>query len=480
MQDKSIQAHARVRPHVVDDGHFNPAHLSVSSNTISTLNSAGSSLVTFSYDRSYDGHSSQKTVFEGVQPLQVDLFLNATVVAFGVTGSGKTFTMQGTSEEPGIIPQVVESILGDSAGSSGRNVDVSVTYLEILKDQVYDLLADRTDNTPQPLQILESQGQPQIPGLTVLPIGSMGDFDAVYQVANARRKTASTKLNSQSSRSHAILSIHVEIRDEKTHSTAKGKIMTRTDPWLCDLAGSENNRLTGNDKERMAESKAINTSLSHLGRIVDQILAGQKPSFRTCKLTRLMQDSLGGTSRCLMICCVAPGEKYRAGTFNTLQFGDRSKKIKDRIYIDIPDSSKEDPITTQCPRPRASLPIRGPSSVRATSSSMRRVSLPARTVSVTSRTSIGATRVPLSVLSNNARPMVKNDGPVKPSGLTEDDVKRIVRELQSKTESEAELIHSEPRTSMPFVKEDNTSLTEEQKQDRFRVLVDFARDHHEK
>nr|XP_018263894.1 uncharacterized protein I303_03770 [Kwoniella dejecticola CBS 10117]OBR86052.1 hypothetical protein I303_03770 [Kwoniella dejecticola CBS 10117] len=330
---KSIACHVRLRPTCPNDGFVNPDAIKISGNSISAMNKENDKRYHFDLDKCHDAPSTQEEVFECVKPMieQAIAGQNTTIFTYGVTGSGKTHTMQGNQSDPGIIPRTIESIFRKQS-ETPNPFSVSFSHVEILKDEVYDLLGDRSEPKKRDIRT-SAEGQNVVADLIIQPINSVTEFDIIYDAAAKTRKTASTKLNSSSSRSHAILTIYLQHPgSDAGHTTQHGKICASlliTSYNLTDLAGSENNNLTGNDKERMRESSAINTSLTTLGKVIDALnekaKRGHKGSgtafipYRDSKLTRLLQDALGGSSQGLLICCLAPGEKFARDTINTLQ-----------------------------------------------------------------------------------------------------------------------------------------------------------------
>ncbi|KAJ7697614.1 P-loop containing nucleoside triphosphate hydrolase protein [Mycena rosella] len=279
----------------------------------------------FPFTSCYDAGSTQAELFEAdVRPL-VDVArggVTVTIFAYGVTSSGKTHTMQGTRADPGVIPRVVEALF---AAETDETTEVTVSYIEIYKDDVFDLLVVR-ENAPK-LPVRENDvGAVFVAGLSSAPVRSVEEFDKVYSTATARRSVGATLLNRASSRSHAVLTLSLRVTSG-TH-VREGKIN------LVDLAGSENNKLTGNDPSRMAESAAINKSLSVLGQVVHALNTGApRIPYRNAKLTRILQDALGGSSVGLLICNLAPGAKFRQDTLNTLNFAVRTKNIENKPVV---------------------------------------------------------------------------------------------------------------------------------------------------
>ncbi|KAI5118492.1 hypothetical protein M0805_003523 [Coniferiporia weirii] len=286
----------------------------------------------FPFSSCYGQNSSQEEIYTNdVKPLLDVVFsgVTVTVFAYGVTSSGKTHTIQGSKSQPGIIPRVVKDLFERSAIVTDVQVSLSVSYMEIYKEEAYDLLVERESAPKLPIRENEA-GQVFVAHLSTMPLSSVSDFDRAYAAATKRRSTGSTNLNRASSRSHAILTLYVNMMDAAVGRTTIGKIN------LVDLAGSENNKLTGNDPSRMAESSAINKSLSVLGQVVHALNQGaSRIPYRNSKLTRILQDALGGTAVGLLICNLAPGAKFRQDTWNTLNFATRTKEIENKPVVNV-------------------------------------------------------------------------------------------------------------------------------------------------
>ncbi|KZV61337.1 kinesin-domain-containing protein [Peniophora sp. CONT] len=282
----------------------------------------------------YDHEATQEEIFvNDVQPLIEIVYSGSTVTvfAYGVTSSGKTHTMQGSSSQPGIIPRTVEAIF-ERSKSSDHKVAIEMSYFEIYKDECYDLLVPR-DKAPKLPVREDAAGQVVVAGLEKVPLASNAEFARTYTAANEQRSVGATNLNRESSRSHAILTLEVKIHNVNETKLLTGKI------HLVDLAGSENNKHTGNDAGRMQESKAINKSLSVLGQVVHALNRGDtRIPYRNAKLTRILQDALGGKSIGLLICNLAPGSRFRQDTFNTLNFATRTSIIENKPVIDEQDT----------------------------------------------------------------------------------------------------------------------------------------------
>jgi Kinesin motor domain len=228
----------------------------------------------------------------------------------------------------GIIPRLLSSIYRrsrkiekDSEGAS--SVEVSMSYYEIYNDRVYDLFEAPEKRTAAGLSLREAgNGKTVVVGLTEVPCGTLKEFEGLYDSANANRSTSATKLNAHSSRSHAILCVKVTV-------TGPNEIRISTASAI-DLAGSEDNRRTGNDKERMVESASINKSLFVLAQCVEAISKKQQRiPYRESKMTRIL--SLGQNNGfTVMILNLAPVKSFHLDTLSSLNFANRTKKIEVR------------------------------------------------------------------------------------------------------------------------------------------------------
>ncbi|XP_023577461.1 kinesin-like protein KIF22 isoform X1 [Octodon degus] len=286
----------------------------------------------YQFDAFYGERSSQQDIYAGsVQPILRHLLegQNASVLAYGPTGAGKTHTMLGSPEQPGVIPRALMDLLQltREEGAEGRPWALSVTmsYLEIYQEKVLDLL----DPASGDLVIREDcRGNILIPGLTQKPITSFTDFERHFLPASGNRTVGATRLNQRSSRSHAVLLVKVDQRERLApFRQREGKL------YLIDLAGSEDNRRTGNRGLRLKESGAINASLFVLGKVVDALNQGlPRVPYRDSKLTRLLQDSLGGSAHSILIANIAPERRFYLDTVSALNFAARSKEVVNRPF----------------------------------------------------------------------------------------------------------------------------------------------------
>ncbi|XP_051844303.1 kinesin-like protein KIF17 isoform X4 [Antechinus flavipes] len=258
---------------------------------------------------------------------------NGTIFAYGQTGSGKSFTMQGLPDPPtqrGIIPRAFEHIFESVQCAENTKFLVRASYLEIYNEDIRDLLGADTK------QKLELKEHPEkgvyVKGLSMHTVHSVAQCERIMEMGWKNRSVGYTLMNKDSSRSHSIFTISIEIYavDErgKDHLRA-GKLN------LVDLAGSERQSKTGATGERLKEATKINLSLSALGNVISALVDGRCKHipYRDSKLTRLLQDSLGGNTKTLMVACLSPADNNYDETLSTLRYANRAKNIKNKPRI---------------------------------------------------------------------------------------------------------------------------------------------------
>ncbi|XP_055997071.1 kinesin-like protein KIF21A isoform X5 [Ostrea edulis] len=332
----------------------------------------------FTYDYVFDMPTLQETIYGDCVRILIDGCFegyNATVFAYGQTGSGKTYTM-GTGfdvnlpeNEVGIIPRAVDHLFKGieecKRKAKENNIPppdfkVNAQFIELYNEEILDLL----DSTRDPesrmrkshIKIHEdATGGIYMVGVATRPVQSMEDTMECLKNGALSRATASTNMNSQSSRSHAIFTLHIKqqrvVHDEDLMGESKdsegiNEFETLTAKFhFVDLAGSERLKRTGATGDRAKEGISINCGLLALGNVIsalgDKAKKGSHVPYRDSKLTRLLQDSLGGNSRTLMIACISPSDRDFVETLNTLKYANRARNIKNKIVANQDKSSKQ-------------------------------------------------------------------------------------------------------------------------------------------
>ncbi|XP_074456337.1 chromosome-associated kinesin KIF4A isoform X2 [Larus michahellis] len=304
----------------------------------------------FTYDYVFDPSVEQEEVFNtAVAPLIRGIFkgYNATVLAYGQTGSGKTYSMGGTytasqEHEPnvGVIPRVIKLLFKEKEQRQDWEFVLKVSYLEIYNEDILDLLCPSRERSSQ-ISIREDPKEGiKIVGLTERNVTCAQDTVSCLEQGNNSRTVASTAMNSQSSRSHAIFTICI---DQKKKNDKNSSFHSKL--HLVDLAGSERQKKTKAEGDRLKEGININRGLLCLGNVIsalgDENKKGGFVPYRDSKLTRLLQDSLGGNSHTLMIACVSPADSNLEETLNTLRYADRARKIKNKPIVNIDPQAAE-------------------------------------------------------------------------------------------------------------------------------------------
>ncbi|XP_075217859.1 kinesin-like protein KIF11 [Lycorma delicatula] len=292
----------------------------------------------FVFDKVFGPQCKQIEVYKAVMEHVINEVLsgfNCTVFAYGQTGSGKTYTMEGerTSDKSltwendrdcGIIPRCL-SHLFDELHQADLNFTVRVSFLELYNEVLIDLLSSPDDSTKLKLyDDKEKKGSVIVSGLEEVVVQNKDEVYKILEKGSAKRRMATTLLNAQSSRSHTIFSISLHMRemvdDEEIFKT--GKL------YLVDLAGSENIGRSGSVDKHAREAGSINQSLLTLGRVITALVDRKHHiPYRESKLTRLLQDSLGGRTKTTIIATVSPASVNYEETLSTLNYASRAKKI---------------------------------------------------------------------------------------------------------------------------------------------------------
>ncbi|XP_029325483.1 kinesin-like protein KIF21A isoform X11 [Mus caroli] len=337
----------------------------------------------FTFDYVFDIDSQQEQIYtQCIEKLIEGCFegYNATVFAYGQTGAGKTYTM-GTGfdvnimeEEQGIISRAVRHLfksIDEKKTSAIKNglpppeFKVNAQFLELYNEEVLDLFDTTRDidakNKKSNIRIHEdSTGGIYTVGVTTRTVNTEPEMMQCLKLGALSRTTASTQMNVQSSRSHAIFTIHVcQTRvcpQADAENTTDNKLISESSPMnefetltakfhFVDLAGSERLKRTGATGERAKEGISINCGLLALGNVISALGDKSKRAthvpYRDSKLTRLLQDSLGGNSQTIMIACVSPSDRDFMETLNTLKYANRARNIKNKVMVNQDRASQQ-------------------------------------------------------------------------------------------------------------------------------------------
>uniref|UniRef100_A0A914W0Q8 Kinesin motor domain-containing protein n=2 Tax=Plectus sambesii TaxID=2011161 RepID=A0A914W0Q8_9BILA len=289
----------------------------------------------FTFDGVYFVDSTAEQIYNDiVYPLVENVLegYNGTVFAYGQTGSGKTFSMQGddlTPSQRGIIPRTFEHIFEATATTDNSKFLVHGSYLEIYNEEVRDLLGKDKN---QKLEIKEhTEKGVYVAGLSMHVCHNKRDCDELMKHGFNNRHVGATLMNKDSSRSHSIFTIYIEMMEER----ADGDHIKIGKLHLVDLAGSERQAKTGATGDRFKEATKINLSLSALGNVISALVDGKSKHipYRDSKLTRLLQDSLGGNTKTIMVACISPADNNYDESLSTLRYANRAKNIKNKPKI---------------------------------------------------------------------------------------------------------------------------------------------------
>ncbi|KAL9405195.1 hypothetical protein Peur_002167 [Populus x canadensis] len=302
----------------------------------------------FLFDKVFGPASKQKELYDSaVSPIVYEVLegYNCTIFAYGQTGTGKTYTMEGGARkkngefpsDAGVIPRAVKQIF-EILEAQNAEYNMKVTFLELYNEEISDLLAPEEtsklidDKSKKPIALMEDgKGGVFVRGLEEEIVCTANEIYKILDKGSAKRRTAETLLNKQSSRSHSIFSITIHIKE----CTPEGEEMIKCGKLnLVDLAGSENISRSGAREGRAREAGEINKSLLTLGRVINALVehSGHVP-YRDSKLTRLLRDSLGGKTKTCIIATISPSIHSLEETLSTLDYAHRAKNIKNKPEI---------------------------------------------------------------------------------------------------------------------------------------------------
>lgn len=284
------------------------------------------------FDKVFKPDSNQEKVYTHTAKQIVEDVLsgyNGTIFAYGQTSSGKTHTMEGVLGDEklqGIIPRIVSDIFNHIYSmDSSLEFQIKVSYFEIYLDKIRDLLDVSKNN----LSVHEDKNRvPYVKGVTERFVTTPDEVFEVIEEGKSNRHIAVTNMNEHSSRSHSVFLINVKQENHETEKKLSGKL------YLVDLAGSEKVSKTGAEGSVLEEAKNINKSLSALANVISA-LAENKPyiPYRDSKLTRILQESLGGNARTTIIICCSPASFNESETKSTLFFGQNAKTVKNVVVV---------------------------------------------------------------------------------------------------------------------------------------------------
>ncbi|OMO72729.1 hypothetical protein CCACVL1_17628 [Corchorus capsularis] len=300
----------------------------------------------FTFDKVFGPKAQQRTIYDqAIVPIVNEVLdgFNCTVFAYGQTGTGKTYTMEGgmmrnkggdLPAEAGVIPRAVRQIF-DTLEAQSADYSMKVTFLELYNEEITDLLAPEDnsrfgeDRQKKPISLMEDgKGCVVVRGLEEEAVYSANEIYTLLECGAAKRRTADTLLNKRSSRSHSVFSITVYIKE----TTVGDEDLIKCGKLnLVDLAGSENISRSGAREGRAREAGEINKSLLTLGRVINALVEHSAHiPYRDSKLTRILRDSLGGKTKTCIIATISPSAHSLEETLSTLDYAYRAKNIKNK------------------------------------------------------------------------------------------------------------------------------------------------------
>ncbi|KAG7964695.1 hypothetical protein I3843_09G183900 [Carya illinoinensis] len=299
----------------------------------------------FTFDKVFGPKAQQRSIYDqAISPIVNEVLegFNCTVFAYGQTGTGKTYTMEGGMRnkggdlpaEAGVIPRAVRQIF-DMLETQNADYSMKVTFLELYNEEITDLLAPEDnsrsteDRQKKPISLMEDgKGCVVIRGLEEVAVYSVSEIYTLLEQGASKRRTADTLLNKHSSRSHSIFTITVHVKEA---TVGDEELIKCGKLNLVDLAGSENISRSGAREGRAREAGEINKSLLTLGRVINALVEHSAHiPYRDSKLTRLLRDSLGGKTKTCIIATISPSAHCLEETLSTLDYAFRAKNIKNK------------------------------------------------------------------------------------------------------------------------------------------------------
>jgi kinesin family protein C2/C3 len=325
----NIRVFCRIRP-FIDTDQSHDTNLQVTDdNTLVVKTRGGVKTRQFELDHVFPMNATQADIFDHVKPLLSSVLdgYNLCILAYGQTGSGKTYTMEGTVQEQGVIPRALAELFERMHDSrQTHQFQLTMSMVEVYNNEVRDLLR----NDKRTLDVFDSETGLQVKGATTKQIDNMEQVTKYIRKGSWNRSEASTFMNIHSSRSHSIVTIQVETHQTQHSKTIMGFNMAKTKAKLrlVDLAGSECLAMSGVTGDQAKETSYVNRSLAALGDVM-AALSQQKGHvpYRNSRLTHLLQDSLGGDAKMLVLVCVSPTIQCATETAHAISFGSRTRLV---------------------------------------------------------------------------------------------------------------------------------------------------------
>ncbi|KAL2942394.1 Kinesin-like protein KIN-14U [Bienertia sinuspersici] len=327
----SIRVFCRIRPLILSNIRKNEDPLVVDLDKV-VVKSTGIKKE-FNFDKVFCQTSTQEDVFVEVEPILRSALdgHNVCIFAYGQTGTGKTFTMEGMDDQPGIVPRALKELFHHASLHSASSITFSISMLEVYMGNLKDLLAPKpTRRVYEPVSRcnlnvqVDAKGVVEIEGLTEVPISDFSKARWWYTKGRRARATSSTNVNDVSSRSHCLTRVTIAHHGD----SPDGQVRT-SKLWMVDLGGSERLLKTGATGLTLDEGRAINLSLSALGDVIASLRRKRTHvPYRNSKLTQILRDSLGNESRVLMIVHISPAEEDLGETICSMSFAKRARGIE--------------------------------------------------------------------------------------------------------------------------------------------------------
>ncbi|KAL2514823.1 P-loop containing nucleoside triphosphate hydrolase superfamily protein [Forsythia ovata] len=335
----NIRVFCRCRPlkqDEIDNGSTSVVDFNSSQDNELQINSSDCSRKQFKFDHVFRPEDDQETVFLQTMPIVTSVLdgYNVCIFAYGQTGTGKTYTMEGTPENRGVNYRTLEELFRIcNARSSIIRYELFVSMLEVYNEKIRDLLVDNSNQPAKKLEIKQSsEGTQEVPGLVEARVNGTDEVWELLKTGSQVRSVGSTNANELSSRSHCLL--RVTFMGENLINGQR----TRSHLWLVDLAGSERVGRIEVEGERLKESQFINKSLSALGDVISALASKTSHiPYRNSKLTHMLQSSLGGDCKTLMFVQISPSTADLGETLCSLNFASRVRTVENGPARKQPD-----------------------------------------------------------------------------------------------------------------------------------------------